>query len=328
MKTFFYLPPEFTPHFNVPEAWLEPEIVPQHHMGDHGTAENWIYQTWARLKQSGTLSTLSIKLPPLGILIALGSSLEKGYIIPSGIFLVDIVADATPHPGAAAYVVQNRIQQKYIRDSFFIPHWPQPMMIPRSPDRGNRFENIAFFGNPSQLAPQLQEQEWHDHLKRTLGLSFVIKPPDQWHDYSEIDGVVAIRSFSRSRYLSKPATKLYNAWLAGVPFIGGRDAAYADEGIPGKNYLVATSPEELLAHLRSLKENQSLRENLIANGHVQGAFYTQQKTTERWNLLTKETIAKLAHTYIRQTPREQLFIHQQHRFFSWFYRQRMKYGLF
>lgn len=328
MKTVFYLPPEYTPHFNDPQAWLEPEVVPQHHTGNHGTAENWIYQTWARLKQSGILTTLSIKMPVSGIVFALGSSLKKDFVARPGICLVDIVADAPPHPAAALYIVQNRIQQQYIPDSFFVPHWPQPKMIPRSPSRGNRFENIAFVGDPCHLAPELQQQEWYDHLRNTLGLSFSIKPPNQWHDYSEIDGIVAIRSFSQSRYLSKPATKLYNAWLAGIPFIGGRDIAYADEGNPGKNYLVATSPKELLMHLRHLKENQSLREQLVAEGHHQGVLYTQQKTIEHWNSLTQQTIPKLAHTYLRQTPRQELFMFQQHRFFSWIYEQRKRYSLF
>ncbi len=327
MKTVFYLPPEYTPYFNDPQAWLEPEIVPSHHTGHHGTAENWIYQTWSRLKQSGFVSTLSIKLPFSGIVFALGSSLKKDFIKPPGVCLVDIVTDGVPHPSAAIYIVQNRIQQKFIPDSFFIPHWPQPKIIPRSPDRRNRFENIAFVGDPCHLAPELQQQEWHNYLRNTLGLSFIIKSPNEWHDYSDIDGIVAIRSFSKSRYLSKPATKLYNAWLAGVPFIGGRDVAYADEGTPGEDYLVATSAKELLLRLRVLKENQSFREDLVTKGRNRGALYTQQKTTDRWNSLAQEIIPKLAHTYFRQTPRQQLVMLQKHRFFSWLYEQRKRYEL-
>ena len=328
MKTSFYFPPEYVPAFNDPLAWLEPEIVPHHHGGHYGTAENWIYQSWARLKQAGIISTLSLKIPTQGIVFALGSSLGKHIQIPPGICLVDIVADATPHPAAHAYIVQNRIQQKYIPHSFFIPHWPQPKMIPRSPDRGRRFENIAFFGDACNLAPELQQPEWQDHLRRSLGLSFTIKSPVAWHDYSQVDCVVAIRSFPPSRHLSKPATKLYNAWLAGVPFIGGDDIAYSDEGNPEKNYLVATSPEVLLANLCRLKEDLSFRDELVANGHHQGAFYTQQKTGERWNLLVKETIAKFAHTHVRKTPRQLFFMLQKHRFFSWAYQQRECWGLF
>lgn len=328
MITSFYLPPEYAPAFNDPLAWLEPEIVPHHHTGHWGTAENWIYQSWARLKQCGIVSTLSLKIPPLGIVFALGSSLGKKIRIPSGMCLVDVVADATPHPAAHAYIVQNRIQQKYIPHSFFIPHWPQSKMIPRSPDRGSCFENIVFVGDACNLAPELQQPEWQNHLRRTLGLSFTIKSPIEWHNYSQVDCVVAIRNFSQSRHLSKPATKLYNAWLAGVPFIGGREIAYADEGSPGKNYLVATSPEELLEHLRNLKENISFRDALVANGHHQGNFYTQQKTEERWNFLLRETIPKLAHTHVRKTPRQLFCMLQKHRLSSWAYQQRERYELF
>ena len=328
MKVSFYFSPEYAPAFDDPLTWLEPEIVPCHHSGHCGTTENWIYQSWARLKQVGIISTLSLKMPSQGIVFALGSSLAKASRAPCEMCLIDIVADATPHPGAHAYIVQNRIQQKYIPNSFFIPHWPQPKMIPRFPDRGRRFENIAFFGDPCNLAPELQTPEWKDHLRRSLGLSFTIKSTVEWHDYSQVDCVVAIRSFSGSRHLSKPATKLYNAWLAGVPFIGGRDIAYADEGTPEKNYLIATSPEEVLTHLRRLKEDGLFREELVANGHHQGNFYTQQKTEERWNLLVKETIANFAHTHLRKTPRQLFFMLQKHRFSSWAYRQRERYELF
>lgn len=82
-----------------------------------------------------------------------------------------------------------------------------------------------------------------------------------------------------------------------------------------KNYLVATSPEVLLAHLRRLKEDLSFRDELVASGHHQGNFYTQQKTEERWNLLLKETIAKFAHTHVRKTPRQLFSMLQKHRFF-------------
>ncbi len=328
MNVSFYLPPEYTPTFKDPLTWLEPQIVPPHHHGHHGTAENWIYQSWARLKQAGYTTTLSLKIPSQGIVFALGSSLSKEVRTPPGMCLVDIVADATPHPAAHAYIVQNRIQQKYIPNSFFIPHWPQPKMIPRSPDRGDRFENITFVGNPYNLAPELQEPEWHNHLRRTLGLSFTIKSPYQWHNYSDVDAIVAIRSFSSSRYLSKPATKLYNAWLAGVPFIGGHDIAYADEGCPEKNYLVAASREELIAHLYRLKKDLSFRNELVANGHHQGNLYTQQKTEERWNFLLNEVLARFAHTHVWKTPRQLFFLFQKHRFLAWVYRQRERYSLF
>jgi len=328
MHTSFYLPFECAPDVNDPQAWLEPGIVPNLHSGYRGTAENWIYQSWARLKQSGNDLTLASKISSLGIVFALGKSLGKNFRTPSGTCLIDIVADAAPHPAADAYVVQNRIQQKYIPHSFFIPHWPQPRIIPRSPTRGDRFENIAFFGDASNLAPELQQQKWHDHLRRELGLSFIIKSSYEWNDYAEIDAIIAIRSFSKARYLSQSAVKLYNAWLAGVPFIGGHDIAYADEGNSGNNYLVATSLEELFIHLRHLKENLSFRHELVARGHHQGTFYTQEKTAECWNFLIKESIAKFAHTQVRKTPRQRFLMRQQHRLASWSYQQRERWELF
>lgn len=328
MNPLFYLSAQCIPDLDDPQAWLEPKIVPFLNIGHCRTAQNWIYQSFIQLKQRGIPLELYSVLPPQGMILALGSSLSKKLRIPAGMCLIDIVADAAPNPAAHAYIVQNRIQQKYIPHSFFIPHWPQPKMIPRSPDRGDRFDNIAFFGDINSLAPELRKEEWHHHLRRTLGLSFTIKSPYQWHNYSDVDGVIAIRSFSQSCYLSKSAVKLYNAWLAGVPFIGGRDVAYADEGHPGKNYLIATSPSELLEHLRHLKEDISFRRELIAHGHHQGAFYTQEKTAERWISLIQGAIGKFAHTQVRKTLRQCLWMRQQHRFYSWVYQQRARLDLF
>ncbi len=78
--------------------------------------------------------------------------------------------------------------------------------------------------------------------------------------------------------------------MAGVPFIGGSDSAYAADGAPGKNYLVATSVEELLEHLKQLQENAALRTMLVQNGLQAGQVFTQEATLRYWKKLVEETI--------------------------------------
>lgn len=258
---------------------------------------NWIYQTWHYLTRAGIPCKLSDQLSNEGIIITLGGSLPPLFgkkTLSKNLFLVDVVADNPPFPEAHLHIVQNKKQARKTKNSFYIPHWPQPHLIPRDPERKNRFENICFFGHEKNLAPELQTSSWQQELKKELGLHFKIKSPQEWHDYSDVDCVIAIRDFSKKAHLDKPGTKLYNAWLAGVPFIGGNDSAYHTDGHPGTNYLVASSLEKLFESLKRLKEDEKIRIKLVEEGKKSAVQFTQQATLERWKKLVTETIPALA----------------------------------
>lgn len=291
----FCLPEECLPNDDCRNAWKEGKVFPRI---EYSTCHNWIYQTWNFLKESGFPCKLSTQLCNSGITIALGLTLDAsfrtGARLPKDVFFVDVAADKLPHPAAHLHLVQNKIHAKLLPNSLFVPHWPQPHLIPRNPARGNRFENICFFGHAGNIAPELSSTAWRQRLQRELGLSFYIQGNRGWHDYREVDAVLAIRNFSRARYFHKPATKLYNAWHAGVPFIGGRDSAYATDGHSGKDYLLATSPEEVFQHLKQLKEDENFRTSLIQKGFQSGASFTREATLIRWKKLLQETLPTLA----------------------------------
>ncbi len=258
---------------------------------------NWIYQTWDLLKKAGIPCQLSTELPNKGIIVTLGQTLPASYqekIASRKLVLIDVVADNKPCAAGSLHLIQNKAHAEQINNSCFIPHWPQPHLIPRHAERKNRFENIGFFGHIKNLAPELQSSLWHKQLQEKSGLTFKVKNPPEWHDYSDVDCVVAIRNFSAEPYFNKPATKLYNAWLAGIPFIGGSDTAYATDGQAGKNYLVATSLEELLQHLHHLKKDEIFRKKLIEEGRKAALYFTQQATLERWRKIVSEVIPRLA----------------------------------
>ena len=289
----FCLPEECIPDLDCEQAWKEGKLVPRI---EFTMFYSWIYQSWQRLQQAGITCSLSTKLLEPGVIITLGNylttSLGLDTMMPKETFLVDVTADRAPHPGAQLHVVENKMQSRLLPHAIFIPHWPQRGLIPRDPSRGLRFENVVFFGEPKNLAPELRSKEWQQRLSQELGISFYLQGNQGWHDYSNVDAVIAIRSFSSSRYLNKPATKLYNAWHAGVPFIGGRDTAYATDGRAGIDYLVATSPEEILSHLQQLKENPNLRASLVQEGSLSAKKFTQEVILEHWKKLIQETIPK------------------------------------
>lgn len=354
MQVSFYLPEKYFPSEEWIQAWKENRPFPLEESGKAAAAHAWIYQTWALLTEAGIKTSLISELPTTGLVLALSGTLDESFRssqLSSDFFLVDIVADGLPHPAAHFHLVQNRAHAHRLPRSQFIPHWPQPALIPRAENRKMLFEKISFFGDPNNLAAELFSFSWQQRLKKELALEFEIKRADrplaelavgdeeqeatahrggvykdilddsstgatqlfaptvelckgsnQWHDYSNVDAVIAIRDFSRSRQLHKPATKLYNAWLAGVPFIGGNDSAYRSDGRPGIDYLVAQSPKQVLEHLRKLKEDTVFRTHLIQNGIESGKKLCRSATLERWKSLIQETLPTLAFQWQKKSP--------------------------
>lgn len=77
----------------------------------------------------------------------------------------------------------------------------------------------------------------------------------QWNDFSETDLVLAVRPPSGDLHLRKPATKLCNAWLAGVPAMLGPESAYRSLRRDELDFIeVGARAEAEAAVLRMLQE--------------------------------------------------------------------------
>src|SRR5207237_2524477 len=66
------------------------------------------------------------------------------------------------HPYAQLCLSQNPLERMLVNpdplwEFAFIPFWPQPGLLPRDPARGTKFENVAYFGWPQNLADPLHE---------------------------------------------------------------------------------------------------------------------------------------------------------------------------
>jgi hypothetical protein len=226
-------------------------------------------------------------MPTEGIVVAHWDFLPQSVQPGSKVLIVCIQADRAQHPYAQLHIVQNPQEEMLVRsiklwESYFMPLWPQPGLIPRDRARGDRFENIAYVGREENLARELRESEWQEQLK-DLGLQWEIVSRDRWHHYTEIDAIVAIRNFDRKGgYSWKPATKLYNAWHAGVPAILGRESAFRSERKSELDYLEVTSLEDAIAALKRLRDDQELRYAMIENGRVRAEETQPAKLVARW----------------------------------------------
>jgi hypothetical protein len=134
------------------------------------------------------------------------------------------------------------------------------------------------------------EDEWKK-LFASYGIEFVVLPPEACYDLSEIDVLIGIRSFSKFPYDTKPASKLVNAWHAGIPFIGGFDSAFEQMGKPGKDYIQVSSIEEVQDAVLKLKNDPPFYQSIIEEGNAKAKRYNDDVTFNRWEEVLTGPIA-------------------------------------
>jgi hypothetical protein len=289
---FFYFPHTQLKITNLPTdassywQWLSEQhsIAPM-----QGGGCIWTLQTYLQLHSQGFPCQLVSEIPDEGVIVAHRDYLPDSWQPNSTTLLVCLRADVDRHPYAQLHVVQNPYQARAkqpieLWESHFIPHWPQPAIIPRNLERGEQFENVTFLGNEINLVPEFRHQSWYDQLEN-LGLKFQKKlTHGEWHDYSNIDVVLAVRSMgSESKWYGKPASKLYNAWHSGVPAILGYESAFRAERKNELDYLEATSLAEVIQALSLLKKDQQLRYQMVENGWLRAKETKTEVMLTNWN---------------------------------------------
>jgi hypothetical protein len=265
---------------------------------------NWILQTWFHLAGGGFPCGLITRLPDEGIVIGHRHFLPDRLQPSARQYLVCVLADKEEpgnvgrHPFAQTHLVQNPRDPMLgsARHASYVPFWTQLDLIPRSAARGDRFEHLGFFGIPNNLADELKQAAWLERL-RARGLTFTVVPRERWHDYAEVDAVVAIRSFGPETYHYKPATKLHNAWHAGVPAIVGQDSAYAAERRSEVDYLEARTVDELDAAIDRLAASPDLRRRMAENGRVRAEETSDARIAARWRAFLTEELAPRYHAW-------------------------------
>ena len=259
----------------------------------------WTIQTFLWLRAAGISCQLTQHLPAEGIVLCHSNVLRSPEIAPAPRrLLICMKAEAPLSAIAHLHVVQNPVEASPANNRFFIPHWPQPQLIPRQASRGDRFETLAFFGHQASLAPELQSDRWQSALAER-GLRFKViantnawsqyrRLDTGWNDYQNVDAVVAVRSFDPwQRRLSggfayKPPTKLYNAWLSGTIPILGAESAYQYTGQGGQDYVEVKSFQQLLDSLDRLRAKASWRRSLVAQGQIRTQAFTPERIVGNW----------------------------------------------
>jgi hypothetical protein len=254
----------------------------------------WTWSTYLRLKQKGREVALTAEMPDNGIVVTNALHFPMFQKTPPGIFLITNLADTPPSFYSHLNVSQNPYQSLQYPNVFrfplwhYIPHWPQPGIKKRNPKREERFENIAFFGHEDQLEESLRSNGFLCEIKN-MGLNFIIRDK-AFHDYADVDAVVAVREFSEEPFFHKPASKLVNGWLGEVPVIGGADSAFAALRRSPLDYLLVRSKDELLAALKTLKASPDLRKQMAQNGRERARAFSEDAILHHWENLLFEKV--------------------------------------
>ena len=295
------------------DAWTESDIDRNASRFRSGV-DVWIIQTYLHVRDAlaadGWTVSLSDRFEPGAICVAHWDELHRLRWRAPLAYLIGVRADRPPVLVADKVVRQNTLVPDDAQ-TVGIPPWPQPGMRRRRPERGDAVRRIGYFGRLA-MAPSFFSRRRRSAARSTSsGLEFVPSEHD-WQDYSDVDVVIAFRTAPLSLLRHKPATKVSNAWLAGVPAIVGPEPAYLQLRKDENDMCVATDAAGVIAELtRLVREPRPLCGHACARGRA-GARVRRSgvarplarflSRTRRAGVLAVEAVGIVARAPVRLVP--------------------------
>jgi hypothetical protein len=258
-----------------------------------GGVNNWVIQTFLRLRSSlatyGVVASLGQSFRQDCINVAHRDSLARLSADYARYCIVGIRADRPPLRVTRWEIVQNKVAKR-ARWRRYMPLWPQPGLLRRSPSRGRAIRTIGYFGRTGACPGWFFDPSFHAALD-AIGVEFHVHDP-AWHDYSDVDVALSCRIESPTMLRQKPASKLVNAWLAGVPLLAKPEPAFEALRRSPLDYLPIAGPQDVIAAIERLRSDPELYEAMVANGSRRGEEFTVAETRERWlDFLVHDVIA-------------------------------------
>ena len=269
----------------------------------------WIVLSYCRLRDAGVPVVLDNRVPDDGIVVfyagdkrAVRAQLRRG----NRALLAAVRSDRHPVGFADCEIVQNASSADG-RRALHVPHWPQPGLRPRDPARGTAIRTVLFPGTPQNLDPGFAAAPWqaflHAHaIELRCSYASGAAPSQAPNDYHDVDVLLAVRPVAMGLVRNKPAWKLFNAWLAGVPAILGPESGYRELREGPLDYLEAADPAAALQALQRLLDEPELLGAMVANGRARAAQFTDAATLARWNALLFDVLAPRLAALQRHPP--------------------------
>ncbi|NLA34353.1 MAG: glycosyltransferase family 1 protein [Actinobacteria bacterium] len=168
-----------------------------------------------------------------------------------------------------------------------MPHWIQTGLVERDRTREPRIRSLVFKGDLVNLAEAFRSDAVLDELRRR-DIGFAAHVFDHttrtsgWHDYRDVDAVIAVRDIAAVELATKPASKLINAWAAGVPALLGVEPAYRELRVGPLDYIEVSEPGEMLAAIDRLNADPQLYLAMVQHGRIRALAYRRERMVERW----------------------------------------------
>ena len=261
----------------------------------------WVGQTYLRLKRAGYPVALSALAPDAGLVVVHADHVPVLLCRRrwgAALTIVAARADRPHQPHADVEIVQNAASA-HGGSAFHVQHWPQPGLVARDPQRGNTVRTVSFKGTVGEMTPEFAAPEWADGLRRQ-GIEWrcdavawggnAASYQTSWNDYHDTDVVLAMRKDVSHLHVKKPASKLINAWLAGVPAILGPEQAYRELRRSPLDYIEVASAREAGEALARLANEPALYQAMVENGLRRGEEVRAEACTRVWAELLFDTI--------------------------------------
>ena len=286
-------------------ATLDEPGLDREHVRFRRAMDTWIVQTYVRLRaplqQLGCAVRIAERFEPGAICVAHRDDLNR-YTEPlHRCYVVGVRADR-PRVGVAQIeVVQNPLQLQSPR-ARFIAHWPQPGLLARDAARGARVERAVYYGRANTLPRWYRDPAFHAALG-ALGVSLEIRDRG-WNDYRQVDVLLAHRDETPAMLANKPASKLVNAWLAGVPAVIAPEPAFEALRCSELDFIVAPDAPATIAAIAGLVRSPQRYRAMVDNGFARSAEFRVEEVRERWlDLFVNEVLPGFARWRAQGGPR-------------------------
>lgn len=255
-----------------------------------GGRNSWIAQSFVRLRAALETRGWSASAGPgfvaNAINVAHRDDANDFRIAREAPFLVVVRADRGPVTACDYAIVQNDLGHR--AHERFVPLWPQPGLLARDISRGHRIESVVYHGRTGSAPAWFGSAELREALA-WRGVRFEIRE-SRWNDYTTVDLALAARDELPGVLAHKPATKVYNGWLAGAAVLASPEPAYRAIRRSPLDFLDVRDAADVVAAVDFLRSRPEIYTTMVAHGRQRAREFDVAAVRQRWLQLLDEEI--------------------------------------